>query len=171
MREEIVDLVDLSNRIVGEAPRSRVRRENLLHRGVGILVCNGRGQVYVHRRTQSKDVFPGLYDMFVGGVVERGETYESAARREVAEELGIPNADPQFLFEHLYQGPLNRSFIHVFRVEWDGPVRHQESEIAWGDWMDHLELEPWTRRVEVVPDGLEVFHHYLAWLERRSLTP
>jgi isopentenyldiphosphate isomerase len=163
MTEELVDLVDRANQVVGQAERRRVRRENLLHRGVGILVQNAAGQVYVHQRTATKDVFPSLFDMFVGGVVASGESYDEAARREALEELGVAG-EPEFLFEHLYEGPRNRSFIRVYRVRWDGPITHQESEIVWGEWLDHDRLEGWAREVEVVPDGLEVFHRYLAWL-------
>ncbi len=165
MTHELVDLVDEQNRVVGQADRRTVRSQNLLHRGVGILVQNERGAVYVHQRTTTKDVFPGLFDMFVGGVVESGESYLEAARREVAEELGVVGPEPEWLFEHLYEGPLNRSFIHVYRVRWDGPISHQESEICWGDWLEHERLEEWARKVPVVPDGLEVFSHYLEWLQ------
>lgn len=165
MTRELVDLVDSDNRIVGQADRSTVRSQNLLHRGVGILVQNRSGQVYVHQRTSTKDVFPGLFDMFVGGVVGSGEEYLVAARREAEEELGAVG-EPEFLFEHLYEGPLNRSFIHVYRLRYDGPITHQPSEIVWGEWMDHDHLESWSREVEIVPDGLEVFRHYLEWLRR-----
>ncbi len=164
MTEELVDLVDRDNQVVGQADRRTVRTQNLLHRGVGILVQNSAGQVYVHQRTFTKDVFPGLFDMFVGGVVGSGESYELAARRETEEELGVQGAEPEFMFEHLYEGPLNRSFIRVYRVVYDGPIAHQESEIVWGAWMDHDALEAWSREVEIVPDGLEVFHHYLDFL-------
>lgn len=164
--EELVDLIDRDDRVVGQAPRSQVRTQNLLHRGVGILCRNSRGEVYVHRRTPTKDVFPHLYDMFVGGMVGLGESYEAAAAREVHEELGIPDARPAFLFAHLYEGDRNRAWVHVFRVDWDGPIVHQESEVEWGAWMPEAELEAWCERVEIVPDGLEIFHRYLAW--RRS---
>lgn len=160
--EEWVDLVDRDNRVIGRALRARVRRENLLHRGVGILVANRRGEVYVHRRTDTKDVFPSMYDMFVGGVVESGESYEAAARREIAEELGIAGPDPVVLFDHLYEGPRNFSWIRVYRVTWDGPIVHQASEIAWGGWIPEARLQAWTRVVEVVPDGLDVFRQYVA---------
>ena len=164
MTEELVDLVDRTNQVVGQADRRTVRTQNLLHRGVGILVQNSAGQVYVHQRTPTKDVFPGLFDMFVGGVVGSGESYDLAARRETEEELGVSGAEPEFLFEHLYEGPLNRSFIRVYRVVYDGPITHQESEIVWGAWIDHSALEAWSREVEIVPDGLEVFHRYLEHL-------
>jgi len=159
--EELVDLVDLQDRVVGRAPRSQVRTRNLLHRGVGILCRNARGEVYLHRRTHTKDVFPHLYDMFVGGVVGAGESYPDAAAREVAEELGIRGVPLEFLFAHLYQGPHNRAWVHVFQVRWEGPVVHQESEIEWGAWVPEADLEAWCDRVEMVPDGLEIFRRYL----------
>ncbi|MBI4601397.1 MAG: NUDIX domain-containing protein [Planctomycetes bacterium] len=162
--DELVDLVDDSNRILGRATRREVRSKNLLHRGVGILCKSSRGAIYVHRRTDTKDVFPGMYDMLVGGVVGAGESYEAAARREVAEELGITGAELRFLFEHLYLGPKNRSWVAVYEVVWDGPIRHQESEIVWGS---YLSLEALLAKLEewpFVPDGLEIFQRYLASL-------
>ena len=160
--EELVDLVDAEDRVVGQAPRSEVRARNLRHRGVGILCRNSRGEVYVHRRTPTKDVFPHLYDMFVGGVVGSGESYEAAAAREVAEELGIAGVAPEFLFAHLYEGPRNRAWVHVFQVRWDGPIVHQASEIEWGAWLPEAELDSWCSEVEVVPDGLEIYRRYVA---------
>ena len=159
--DEWVDLVDEQNHIVGKATRSEVRQKNLPHRGIAVLVCNAQGQVYVHQRTAHKDLFPSMFDMFVGGVVGLGESYEDAARREAAEELGVGAADFTFLFDHLYKSDKNYSWIRAYRVVWDGPVEHQLSEIAWGQWMDEALLEEWTRQVEIVPDGLEVFQHYL----------
>src|SRR5512143_4140836 len=114
--EEFLYLVDAEDRVIGTAPRSRVRRENLLHRGVGIIVCNGRGEVYVHKRTDTKDVFPGMYDMFVGGGVAAGEEYDAAARRECEEELGVHGGAWEYLFTYRYEGPRNRCFTKVYKV-------------------------------------------------------
>lgn len=159
--EEIVDLVDQQNRVIGSTTRQQVRGKNLLHRGVGIVCKNPEGLIYVHRRTTTKDVFPGLYDMLVGGVVGAGESYDEAARREVHEELGIIGPDPTPLFHHLYLGPHNRSWVAVYEVTWDGPIQHQESEVAWGS---YLSLEQILQRLDSwqwVPDGLEIFQRYL----------
>ena len=133
--DEWVDLIDSENRVIGRTSRREVRGRNLLHRGVGILCFDSGGRVYVHRRTETKDVFPGLYDMFVGGVVESGETYADAARREIDEELGVRGPTPEYLFRHLYEGDQNRSWIQVYRVIWDGPITHQVEEISWDDWL------------------------------------
>ncbi len=160
---EWVDLVDRDNRVIGQASRQEVRSQNLLHRGIAVLVRNSRGQVYVHQRTASKDLFPSMYDMFVGGVVGAGEEYLTAARREAFEELGVGNPDLEFLFDHLYEGPKNFSWVRCYQVSWDGPIQHQAEEIQWGDWLPEDQLEAWSQQVPVVPDGLDVFHAYLRW--------
>lgn len=160
--DELVDLIDRDDRVIGRTSRRQVRGENLLHRGVGILCANSEGLIYVHKRTDTKDVFPGMYDMFVGGVVGAGETYEEAAAREIAEELGIVGPKPEYLFRHLYWGPKNRSLVAVYSVEWDGPIRHQESEIVWGRFLHFDELLERLEEWPFVPDGLEIFEVYRA---------
>ena len=170
--EEWVDLIDRDNRVIGRTSRREVRQKNLLHRGVGIICLNSGGEVYVHRRTDTKDVFPGLHDMFVGGVVSSGETYETSARREVAEELGIVGPEPVYLFRHLYEGPRNASWIQVYSVTWDGPIVHQPEEVAWGRWLPLDQLDDWIDEHEIVPDGLEVYREYRAHVQgSRSAEP
>lgn len=159
--EERVDVVDEQDRVVGGATRAQMRAQNLLHRCVAILCLDSHGRIYVHRRTATKDVFPGLYDPSVGGVVTAGEDYDTAALREIDEELGIVGPTPSPLFKHRYEGPHSRSHTRVYRVLWDGPIRHQESEVAWGA---HLPLADVARNVagfRYVPDGWEIFRRYL----------
>ncbi len=163
-KEEIVDLIDMENNVIGEAPRSEVRQKNLLHRGVGIICFNSKNEVYVHQRTDTKDVFPSLFDMFVGGVVGQGETYQSAAKREIAEELGIVGPEPKYLFRHYYFGELNNSLIQIYSAIWDGEITHQEEEVAWGAWLPLADLDDWTADHAIVPDGLEVYEQYKLFL-------
>jgi isopentenyldiphosphate isomerase len=154
--QEWVDVVDEHDRVVGRAPRAEVRARNLLHRGVGIVVRN-RDRVYVHRRTTTKDVFPGAYDPMIGGMVAAGEAYQVAAARELDEELGIRGVGLRHLFQHRYQGPANNCHVGVFEVEWDGPVRPQDDEIAWGTWMTIDEVCAALPGWDVVPDGAEIW--------------
>jgi isopentenyldiphosphate isomerase len=158
---ELVDLVDERDRVVGRATRREVRRRKLLHRGTAVLCRNPAGEVYVHRRTDTKDVFPGRYDMFVGGVVTAGEGYEAAAARELAEELGVAAVELRFLFKHRYTGADNPSWSAAFEVVWDGPVRPQPTEIAWGAFLPLPELAARLARWPFVPDSLEMFARWL----------
>jgi isopentenyldiphosphate isomerase len=158
--EEIVDVVDEHDRVVGQAPRREVRARNLLHREVAAIVRNGRGDIYVHRRTATKDVFPGMYDMFVAGVVTSGETYEDAIRRELSEELGIDGVEPAFRFKSRYRDPAINWWTCGYEVMWNGPIRHQEEEIAWGRFMPETDLLAKLEEWPFVPDGLVAFRRY-----------
>ena len=54
---------------------------------VGALILNAQGQVFMHRRSPSRRLFPGFWDI-VGGHVEKGESIPDALAREIAEETG-----------------------------------------------------------------------------------
>jgi isopentenyldiphosphate isomerase len=159
--KEPVDVVDLTDRVIGVASRREVRAQNLLHRGVSILCLDSIGHVYVHRRTISKDAFPGLYDMFVSGVVRSGESYNAAAGREIAEELGVSVA-PQPLFKHLYRSAHKRCWIFVYEVVCEKPVTPDADEISWGTFMPMGMLLDRIDRWRFTPDNMSVFGRYLA---------
>ncbi len=166
--EEIGVLVDDRDEVVGTAPRSAIRAKNLLHRGVAIAVRNPAGHIYVHRRTPGKDVFPGMYDMVVGGMVAAGESYEEAARRELSEELGVEPAEITSVLKHLYKGDRNNAWISLYEVPWAGPIRHQETEISWGAYMTVDEIVAKLDEWPFAPDHLEVFERYLSSRARGS---
>lgn len=87
--DEILDIVDENDVVVGQSPRGEAYARGLRHRCVFIQARDAGGRLFVHRRTPTKLVFPSLYDMFVGGVVGAGESYDDAALREAEEELGV----------------------------------------------------------------------------------
>jgi 8-oxo-dGTP pyrophosphatase MutT (NUDIX family) len=170
---EVLDVVDRRNRVTGRAPRAEVYARGLLHRCVFILVTDGRGRIFVHRRTASKLVFPSLYDMFTGGVVGAGESCDDAALREAGEELGVrglPRPEPLFTFlyepgEGAGDGPgavAGGWWSAVYRVRWEGPVNPQTSEVAWWDFLTEEELERRLGEWEWVPDGLAAYRRLRA---------
>jgi len=160
--EEWVDIIDEHDRVIGRATREQMRAQNLLHRSVGVLCMDPLGRLYVHRRTDHKDVYPGMYDVSVGGVVAAGESYDAAAMREIGEELGIVGPTPERLFMHRYEDAHTRSWIAVYRVTWDGPIRHQPSEVAWGRYCTPDEIVENASDWAFVPDGWQIFERFLA---------
>jgi 8-oxo-dGTP pyrophosphatase MutT (NUDIX family) len=54
---------------------------------VGALIRDARGRVFVQRRSRTRRVLPGIWDI-VGGHLEPGETLEDALAREIREETG-----------------------------------------------------------------------------------
>ncbi len=151
--EELVALLDEHNQVYGAAPRSRVRRENLRHSATGVLVRNSRGDIYVHRRTMTKDVFPGRYDVMAGGVIAYGEDPYDAAVRELAEELGITGVQLVALPEGDYRDDDTAYHAYLYSCVWDGPVRHQPEEVEWGDWLSPAEVVAHLDDWPFVPDS------------------
>lgn len=160
--EELVDVVDENDRVVGTVTRSEVKAKGLLHRVASTMVFRSDGRLLVHRRTDSKDVFPGSFDCFVGGVVSAGETYEEARDRELAEEMAIEGARPIELFRHRFESDEDHSIGAIYAVTWDGPVVPQAAEVAWHDWESVERVGARARDPSFVPDGREVFHRWLA---------
>ncbi|MBT2415591.1 NUDIX domain-containing protein [Streptomyces sp. ISL-12] len=157
--DEILDVVDEHDRVVGRSPRGEVYAEGLRHRCVFVQARDARGRIFVHRRTPQKLVFPSLYDMFVGGVVGAGESYDDAALREAEEELGVSGLPrPRFLFKFLYDDGGGRSWWSaVYEVRCESAVRPQVEEVAWYDFLPEEEVERRLAEWEWVPDGLAAY--------------
>ncbi len=168
--DELVDVVAEDDRVVGQATRHEVRQRNLRHRAVYVLVFNPRGQLFVHQRTLTKDIFPGYWDVTVGGVVTAGEDYDAAAAREMHEELGLGSVRLRRLFPLRYEDPTNRVCGMVYSCTCEGGFTLQASEIISGEWMDLDTLLEYTLRNRFCPDGLEVLRLYLAKLEAARQT-
>ena len=94
--DEIFDVVDEEDRVVGQATRGEVHAQGLLHRAVHIFLFNSRGELLLQRRSALKDEFPLCWTSSVSGHLDAGESYEQAAVRELREELGI-SAKLEFL--------------------------------------------------------------------------
>ncbi len=164
-REEILTIVDEHDEIVGEAPRGEAYARGLRHRCVFIEVRDAQGRLFVHRRTPTKLVFPSRYDMFVGGVVGAGESYDDAALREAQEELGVQGLPrPTPLFKFLYDDGAGHSWwSFLYEVRCELPVDPQVEEVAWHGFVTDDELERRLGEWEWVPDGLDAHHRLRAF--------
>lgn len=81
---EIVDRVDINDKVIGETTKEEAHKNGYIHRVAAVFCFDSAGKILVQHR--KKD---GLLDHSVGGHVGQGETYDEAAAREMKEELGI----------------------------------------------------------------------------------
>ena len=89
---ELVDIVNENNEVIKTVTRREMRQEQLPHRASYIAVMDRQNKYLVEIRTLCKDYSPGTFDAVVGGVMQHGEVFVEAAKRELLEEVGI-NAD------------------------------------------------------------------------------
>ena len=100
MNEEIFDIVNEADEVTGQERRSEVHRLGLQHRAVHVLIFNGKSEVFLQKRSMTKDTFPGAWDSSASGHLDTGESYDACAVRELREELGLVlSAPPQRLFK------------------------------------------------------------------------
>lgn len=158
--DELIDVVDDEDRVLGRRTRAEVRRHNLTHRSVYVLVLGSTGDLFIHRRTATKDVYPGYYDVTIGGVVGAGEGYADAAVREIREELGVVGSVLDPLFSIRYRDITTAVNGMVFRCVHDGPFVLQASEIVSGEFLPAAVVEDRIRRETFCPDGLAVLARY-----------
>ena len=90
MNDELLDLVDEQDRVIGTMRRSEVYDKKLRNiRVVNAFIVNSKGELWIPRRTAHKRSYPLCLDMSVGGHVESGESYEQTFERELKEELNL----------------------------------------------------------------------------------
>ncbi|MCL8012328.1 NUDIX hydrolase [Streptomyces sp. AS02] len=163
--DEILDIVDEQDRVIGQSPRGEAYAQGLRHRCVFIEARDAQGHLFVHRRTPTKLVFPSRYDMFVGGVVGAGESYDDAALREAEEELGVSGLpSPSYLFKFLYDDGAGQTWWSaVYEVRCELPVSPQVEEVAWHGFLSDAEVERRLTEWAWVPDGLDAYERLRAY--------
>lgn len=168
MKKEIFDVVDTEDRVIARAPRAEVHAQGLRHRAVHVLVRDSKGNVFLQRRAESKDMHPGLWDSSVSGHLDAGERYDDAAVREMGEELGInPEPGPVRVL-HLGAGiATGNEFIRVYSCAHAGPITVNAAEISDGRWLPPNEIDQW---IQMQPDEFSpVFR--LVWRRFRKAQP
>lgn len=150
--DELFDVVDENDNVVGRAPRREVHAKHLLHRAVHIFILNAKGEVFLQRRSRYKDTHPGRRSSSCAGHVDAGDDYDATVPRELHEELGIAPgtyATPEKLFKVAACRETGMEFVWVYRMRHEGPFTLNAAEVEAGEW---LSQEAVTRAVAETPD-------------------
>ena len=145
MHEEIFDVVNERDEVVSQAPRSEVHARGLWHRAVHVLVFNGRGEVFLQKRSMKKDIAAGKWDSSSSGHLDTGEDYDVCAVREVREEIGLRLAQtPQRVFKINACQETGWEFCWIYRCESEGPFVLHPEEIESGGWFTPAAVTKWV---------------------------
>jgi isopentenyl-diphosphate Delta-isomerase len=148
--DEVFDVVDDQDHVVGQATRKDVHARRLLHRATHVLVIDPAQRVFLQKRSMAKDSAPGCWDSSCSGHLDSGEDYLTAAVRELAEEIGV-RAHAEDLVYHLQLPPCAETgweFISIFSLRYDGPVTPDPAEVERGEW---FQMEEVTQRLAAAP--------------------
>src|SRR5438876_9915215 len=144
MAEEILDVVDNHDEVIGQQPRGEIHRLKLKQRAVHVLVFNSRNELFLQKRSMKKDCFPGAWDSSASGHLDSGESYDACAVRELLEELGLDSAGPpEALFKLAACPETGHEFVWVYRRAAEGPFALHPEEIERGAWLAPAALNRW----------------------------
>ena len=139
---ELLDVVDENDNVITVKTRGEIHAQGLMHRAVHILVFNNDGELFLQKRSLSKDEQPGKWDSSAAGHLDSGEDYYDCARREIAEELGI-QVDQSL--ERLFKLPASlltgNEHCMVYRYGYDGPMVLAPEEIDDGQWISPAAMD------------------------------
>ena len=152
--DETVEEVDRAGNVLRLVSRREMRAGALRHRSVFIAVISEKGDILVHQRAVTKDVWPGWWDIAVGGVCGPGEDWHPAAVREMSEELGVEGVVIEQIGSGAYEDAQVRLVARVFQCRTDGPFRFADGEITQAHWVSPAEFPNWLGAKDFLPDSL-----------------
>jgi isopentenyldiphosphate isomerase len=163
LSDEIFDVVDDRDRVIGKQTRREVHRRGLKHRAVHVLAFNERGEVYLQKRSFKKDTFPGAWDSSASGHLDSGETYDACAVREAREEIGLfLHRTPKRLFKIEACAQTGQEFVWVYRTESNGPFRLNLDELECGAFFKADHINRWmAERPRDFADAFRLVWKYL----------
>jgi isopentenyldiphosphate isomerase len=135
MPDEIVDIVDKNDKVIGQESKNVCHKNKILHRGAMVLIFkdNTFKEILIQKRSSTKEKNPNQL-AYMGGHVGAGETYLEAAKRELQEEMfhgkKLPNEIKlEELFKMIKGKDADYEFMMVYRTIYPGPFTLDPAEV------------------------------------------
>ena len=139
-QDELLPLVDENGNITGAATRGECHNGSMMmHPVVHLHVFNSKGELYLQKRPDWKDIQPGKWDTAVGGHIDLGEHVEQALFREAGEELGIEGFTPEALPQYVFRSERECEMVYPYKTVYDKDIRPSEETSGGRFWsMDEI---------------------------------
>jgi isopentenyl-diphosphate delta-isomerase len=124
--EEMMVLVDADDRIIGTGEKLETHRNGTLYRAFSVIVWSSAGRLLLQKRAIRKYHSGGLWTNACCGHPRPKEDIETAARRQLEEEMGFTcKLSPLGTITYRAEfegGMVEHELVHVFRGLYDGTV-------------------------------------------------
>ncbi|MEC7786509.1 MAG: NUDIX domain-containing protein [Nitrospinota bacterium] len=140
----------MQDQVIGKATRREIHQKQLIHRSIHILVFNSNKQIFLQKRSNTKDENPGIWDTSSAGHVDAGETYDECAERELWEELRIKESLKPLAkikaCKETYQ-----EHVQVYVCKTNTSISINRNEISEGKYFD------WATLPNIIQSNTEIF--------------
>ena len=142
MNEEMIQLCNSDGIPKESAPRSVCHKDpSLTQMVVHLLIFNSKGDIFLQKRSKTKDTYPDMWDTAVGGHVSAGEDVYTALIREAKEELGIDLNTAEFIFKQLNKDDMETELSFVYKTIYEGPFHIDNNEVTDGCFFSIKEIK------------------------------
>lgn len=145
MSERIV-FVDENDVPIGAGTREEAWANGIYVRIVRAVIRDENGRILSQRRSKEKKSYPDRWTDSASGHVDEGDTYDTAIKRELIEELGI-NTDLNFVGKFASKDVTDNKIILEFNAIYEGfinssvQLKLQKSEVSDTKWYELSELK------------------------------
>lgn len=143
MSEELLNLVDSADRIIGIDTRKNIYKNKATNfRTINAFILRDNGDIWIPTRSNNKELWPNSYDTSIGGHVKAGEAYEDAMLREAAEETDLDlNKIPYYLLTKLTPNIHHvSSFMNLYIIHYNQQINYNKTEFCNAMWISPLRL-------------------------------
>ncbi len=148
MRDELVDIVNGKDEVVGTAMKKAAYADKKTIRIGHAFIFNAEGDMALQLRSRNVSFCPGHWVTAGSGHVLAGESYLQAGRRELREELGISVPLTFEGAEHYVQPDGMEKFLGVLRGTYDGVFSMHPDDVDDVKWFSMNEIQNMVARGE-----------------------
>ena len=139
MNEELVILVDETNKQIGLMPKLEAHQKAVLHRAFSVFVFNDKNELMLQQRALDKYHSPGLWTNTCCSHQRNGESNIQAGKRRLFEEMGFVT-DLKESISFIYKAPFDNGlteheYDHVMIGYYNDKPNINKDEVADWKWM------------------------------------
>jgi isopentenyldiphosphate isomerase len=143
-----IQYVDDQDRPIGTGTKKEAREKGIRHRVSRVILINAKKELLISQRALHLRSNPGLWSVSAAGHVDAGESYETAAYREMKEEIGVENVVLKEI-AYVYTEDANvdkpKQFAKIYQGLYDGDVTLNPKEVSDSRWISMSELQEWIQ--------------------------